>query len=677
MILTSGEKLLTTLKKAALAYAARGWPIFPVRSDKTPYTKNGVLDATTNPEQIEIWWNMWPDANIGLDVGGAGMMVLDLDPGYSMEELEKNVGKIPETKLWATTPRGGQHLFFRLGEGEVVAPSASRLAAHVDVRSHNSYVLLAPSKTKDGSYEWGGEGKPHYRTDEMLRLANTGREKHKDRDEWKIEPDLPENIASAIKWLKTDAKIAIEGQGGDSMAYKTAAHMKSFGISEELAFDLMWQYWNPRCSPPWTADNIEHLRRKVRNGHQYNTSPPGNVTPAYHAAKIASLFTPVGHTPKGGMSPTGRHELASGGYEWKDGRFRIVDRQGMASIKPPSWLITDLMQHDTYVMLFGNRSTFKTFLALDIALSIATGGIGLSDDNPWPEVQSQGPVLFAVGEGRSGISARVRAWEKRHYFGREVDAFRLGDPVPRVSESLELETFIENARDASPTGKYELVVLDTVGKAMQGLNENAQEHASAFTETVDCIRKELGCTVLALHHTGHGDQTRARGSSVFGADVDTEIRLDREGEKNIVSLTMTKQKDAPEWKKKKYIKLEKIILSLDPLIDSLVAVSGKDIAAKAEKKEEQQTEDTGILQAIVEEAIIKHLKGLPGRQLSNQGLAEAVATMKGVNCGEKQLLDNYLKRARQNNGGPAHHLYHKDDGRWYWATKEERKPVAG
>jgi hypothetical protein len=215
---------------AALAYAERGWTIFPCKEDKTPATKNGVMDATTDLKQIETWWTENPNANIALDVGGINMMVLDLDPGHDFAELEKNVGPVPETKLWATTPRGGEHLFFRLGENKIVAPSASRLASHVDVRSFHSYVLLAPSKTKDGSYEWGGEGKPHYRTDEILRLANTAREKHEDRDHWLIEPDLPENIASAIKWLKEDAKIAIEGQGGDNMAYKTAAHMKSFGI---------------------------------------------------------------------------------------------------------------------------------------------------------------------------------------------------------------------------------------------------------------------------------------------------------------------------------------------------------------------------------------------------------------------------------------------------------------
>ena len=30
----------------ALGYAEAGWPVFPCKPDKTPYTKHGVLDAS-------------------------------------------------------------------------------------------------------------------------------------------------------------------------------------------------------------------------------------------------------------------------------------------------------------------------------------------------------------------------------------------------------------------------------------------------------------------------------------------------------------------------------------------------------------------------------------------------------------------------------------------------------
>ena len=630
---------------AALAYAKQGWPIFPCRRDKTPWTKHGVLDATTDLKQVEEWWKRWPQANIALDVGGAGMMVLDLDPGHSMEELEKNVGPIPETRLRASTPRGGEHLFFGIGEGEIVAPSASKLAKNVDVRSFNSYVLLAPSKTADGSYAWQEKKLPTYRTDDLLHACNVGREKHKDRDEWLIEPDLPENIATAIKWLKEIAQIAVEGQGGDNMAYATAAHMKSFGISEALAFDLIWEHWNPRCSPRWSANQADHLQQKVENGYAYNTSPPGNITPAYRVAKAAALFKPV------------QSDLEHG-YEWKAGRFRFVNREGMSSIRPPEWLIENFLPQDSYAILFGAPGTFKTFLALDIALSIG-GGVGMGEDICWPAIANTGPVLFAAGEGRGNITARVKAWEKTHFVGNEVENFRLADPVPLVSE--ELKPFIEGALAASPDG-YKLVVLDTIGRAMQGLNENTQEHASNFTRLVQRIQYELGASVLALHHVGHEASNRARGSSVFGGDTDTLIRADKQGKNYLVSLTMTKQKDWPEWPKKRFIKLNEVSLDLET--KSLVAVkSAEDECPKGDKFHPTEDEQE-IVMAILNEAVIARLKSDKSKEWSQSALAEAVATDERIEIGSSQLRQRYLKDLREDSSQPASRYYNAGTGKW-------------
>ena len=530
---------------AALAYAEKGWPIFPVGKDKRPLTKNGVLDATTDARQIESWWKRWPEANVALDVGGAGMMALDLDPGHDLRKLKDAVGSLPDTLLRARTPRGGTHLYYALAEGEVVAASASKLAPHVDVRSFHSYVLLPPSKTKDGTYTWEGEGRPAYRTDEMFRVANSARQKHEDRDNWLIDADLPENVALAVAWLRDEAKIAVDGQGGDHCAYATAAYLKSLAISEDKAVELILEHWNPRCIPSWSEDQLGHLEQKVKNAYAYNTSPPGNLTKGFRRAVLAKGFKPV------------QFDLEHG-HEWKVGRFRFVNREGMSSIRPPEWLIENFLPQESYAILFGAPGTFKTFLALDIALSIAVG-VGMGEDICWPAIANTGPVLFAAGEGRGNITVRVKAWEKTHFGGNEVENFRLADPVPLVSE--ELKPFIEGALAASPDG-YKLVVLDTIGRAMQGSNENAQEHASNFTRMVERIQHELGATVLALHHTGFQDQHRARGSSVFGADADTIIRADKQGKNYLVSLTMTKQKDAPEWPKKRFIKLNEVSLDL-------------------------------------------------------------------------------------------------------------------
>lgn len=641
---------MVALLEAALAYATeRGWALFPCRSDKTPYTNNGVLDASSNPEQIRKWWATWPKANIGLDVGSAGLMVLDLDPGADRASLGDAVGGLPDTPLRARTPRGGEHLFYALAEGERVAPSASKVAPHVDIRSFHSYVLLAPSRTADGHYTWEGEGNPAYRTDEMVRVSNVAKEKSRDRDNWIIEPDLPENISSAVEWLKKDAKIAIEGRGGDHIAYATAAHMKSYGISQELAFDLMWEHWNPRCVPPWSAEDVDHLETKVRNGYSYNTSPPGNITPAYRVARGKSLFKPV---------------LADldDGRELTAGRFRFVDRDGMESIRAPEWLIPGFLPLGAYGLLVGASGTFKTFLALDIALSIATG-VNWPWEGNWPTIGSSGPVLFCVGEGRPEFRKRVMAWEKRWWGGKKAPGLVLADPVPLIGEDL--DPFLDGALAMSDKG-FKLVVVDTVGRAMQGANENAQEHASNFTKMVEKIQRELGATVLAIHHTGH-EAHRARGSSVFQADADTVLLTDRGDGSLAVELSMSKQKDAAQWDQPKLIDLEVVSLTLDgKATDSLVAAPSKGKPESKRSDARRSEIATAATLLVLDTAVSAVLSTNPSKAWSTKELAQAVAMREEIEVSSKTLENRQLTELRENKTTRANGLYDVATKRWRW-----------
>jgi hypothetical protein len=66
--------------RQALAYAARGWPVFPCQAgQKTPATAHGHLDATTDPEQITAWFTRHPQWNVAIATGAPGPDVLDVD----------------------------------------------------------------------------------------------------------------------------------------------------------------------------------------------------------------------------------------------------------------------------------------------------------------------------------------------------------------------------------------------------------------------------------------------------------------------------------------------------------------------------------------------------------------------------------------------------------------------
>ena len=69
------EARRVTLVAAALAYAAMGWPVFPLSPQgKTPLIPRhrggrGFLDATVDHDQIAAWWDRCPIANVGIATG--------------------------------------------------------------------------------------------------------------------------------------------------------------------------------------------------------------------------------------------------------------------------------------------------------------------------------------------------------------------------------------------------------------------------------------------------------------------------------------------------------------------------------------------------------------------------------------------------------------------------------
>src|SRR5690349_5315593 len=114
--------------KAAQAYAARGWPVFPCNTKtKQPLVRNGLHAATTDAGQIAAWWSKYAGAMIGVATGEAiGAFVLDLDVGvddktgevFELPDLvaavEREIGEALPPTLTATTPRGGEHRYFAL-----------------------------------------------------------------------------------------------------------------------------------------------------------------------------------------------------------------------------------------------------------------------------------------------------------------------------------------------------------------------------------------------------------------------------------------------------------------------------------------------------------------------------------------------------------------------------------
>ncbi|UPT93912.1 phage/plasmid primase, P4 family [Bradyrhizobium barranii subsp. apii] len=163
----------------ALAYAARGWPVFPCHpKTKQPLVKSDVEGeggyklATIEADTIRAWWKRWPRAMIGFSPGAIGVFVVDFDAGEDKKTgeifeaaalqlaLEGAIGGQLPVTLFTRTPRGGVHLWFQKPDDVDEILNRSNLLgpqSRTDIRGDNGYVVLPPSLRDDGvAYTWGG-----------------------------------------------------------------------------------------------------------------------------------------------------------------------------------------------------------------------------------------------------------------------------------------------------------------------------------------------------------------------------------------------------------------------------------------------------------------------------------------------------------------------------------------
>ena len=142
---------------AALAYAAQGWRVHPLKPNtKVPYTK-WTMTATTDEETIRNWWAQTPNANIGIATGSDSVIVLDVDikgdkrGDDSLAELFEQNGAI--NTLMAATPSGGFHLYMLANPSHTYS-NAVDFAEGLDFRADNGYIVAPPSQIGGVSYEW-------------------------------------------------------------------------------------------------------------------------------------------------------------------------------------------------------------------------------------------------------------------------------------------------------------------------------------------------------------------------------------------------------------------------------------------------------------------------------------------------------------------------------------------
>lgn len=273
------------------------------------------------------------------------------------------------------------------------------------------------------------------------------------------------------------------------------------------------------------------------------------------------------------------------------------------AISPPEWVIKDVLESVAVGILWGEPSTYKSFLAFQWALCVAHG-------TPWHEHKvAAGPVWIIAGEGRGGVRKRLAAENRR--MGRDDDSYGAGVWISstgsiNLSDSSNTRMLIAQGKAAPP----KLIIVDTLSRNFQG-DENDQGEVRDFIENVTRLGRQLGASVVVVHHAKK-DGANYRGSSVLKGNVDFEFETAKLTA-NCITLTCHKMKEAERCAD---ITLRAQPITLFTYVDqfgdseqltslTLHLLSGAELAAQTSAGQEQT--DADILNAIRTAQVGGHL----------------------------------------------------------------------
>lgn len=213
--------------------------------------------------------------------------------------------------------------------------------------------------------------------------------------------------------------------------------------------------------------------------------------------------------------------------------LEVLGAHAFLTAPQPEPVVDRMLYKDSLARIYGRPGCGKSFLSLDLAFSVALG-------RPWGgKPVAQGPVFYVMAEGQRVNTRRALAWLDRN--GHRADELE-GKFFAVPHKVLLTEEAIKPFVAAVAEHKAALVIFDTKNAMMVG-DENSSEDFASMRYALDMVREATDACVVLIDHTGHMAQDRARGTSAGEAGMDTEVRVENDGQSPPrIAITVTRDK---------------------------------------------------------------------------------------------------------------------------------------
>lgn len=223
-------------------------------------------------------------------------------------------------------------------------------------------------------------------------------------------------------------------------------------------------------------------------------------------------------------------------------RFHVYSDTELESLPPLRFFVDGVFAEESLLCIYGPPGCGKSFLSLDLGCCVSTGVSWLG------KTVTLGSSLYVAAEGGRGYRKRVLAWKHaKGLDGRSIPISFVLEPANlHGTEDVE---HILRAADTLPQAPS-LVVFDTLHRSMTGGDENSAQDIGMVMDRAGRLKRELGCSVLFIHHTRKDGDTE-RGSVSIRGSVDTHAEV-RDSEDGGRELACVKQKDFDEFSPLKF-----------------------------------------------------------------------------------------------------------------------------
>ena len=523
------------LRAHAVAAQARGFSVFRCKPNgKEPLGGHGHKDATANLEEIHRLWTRSPWCNIGISCEPSHLVVIDLDVDAAKgldgiarwaELCEAEGWDLPPTYTVAT-PRGGQHLYYRLPDGcAVVKGSGSAIAPGIDVKAAGGYVIGAGSKGANGiAYNAQDDSEevapiPGELLEYLTAKPATVTRIHSSPSQVDHHRSGVDPLAVAA--LETDRRLLLsapEGQRNITLNLVTfhMSQLEAWGRGHPDAYQVLREAALQVGLPERETDKT--MTEAWKSGQEKPGKDPGPRRDRAGSPPLEERWPP----PLDALEEEEPHRA-----------WRIADLRAPIPDAPPA-LIHQVWPKGGSITISAKEGQGKSYLALYMAICLALGRecVGTPAGKPQKVLYVDREMDLAELKTRCevfGTTLEELADSECFFYSEPVGPVAIDD-IPWATALLHL---------ADDYG-IEVLIIDTMSKVIGGDENDNGTYQKLHTLTSQPL-KQRGVSVLMLDHLGH-QGLKGRGASAKGQNVDVPWTLTLKGSpgSTVLSLKRTK-----------------------------------------------------------------------------------------------------------------------------------------